>query len=141
MNYDLHIVHEPLQVPFNWFHHFDFMKDDYNNHRQLYTSMVGRATTMFVASARHKCTCSCTTRLSQVYFMDEVIGNMTQILKDRGLWEEVCGGLLYKHALFGAGTTGYLSAALIVIMWPPLHPSRVDALGVSERQRRSQLSG
>jgi hypothetical protein len=28
-------------VPYKWYDHFKFMKDDYQNHRQLYTAMVG----------------------------------------------------------------------------------------------------
>ena len=61
LNYDFHIVHEPLQVPDVYFHKFDFMTDDFQNHRQTYHAMVN--------------------------FMDDVVGNITAILKAKGMWE------------------------------------------------------
>lgn len=40
LNYCSHIVHSPLQAPANLYHTFDFMKNDYDKHRQIYASMV-----------------------------------------------------------------------------------------------------
>ena len=33
-------MHSPLQAPDNLYHTFDFMKNDYDKHRQIYASMV-----------------------------------------------------------------------------------------------------
>ena len=44
LNYDMHIVHEPLQVPDVFLHKFDFIANstakDFQGHRQHYHAMV-----------------------------------------------------------------------------------------------------
>jgi arylsulfatase I/J len=63
LNYDLHIVHEPLEVPQMYMEKFDFMqKTDYKRNRQTYHAMVN--------------------------FMDGVLGNVTNKLKQKGMWEK-----------------------------------------------------
>ena len=62
LNYDPHIVHEPLQVPEIYYNRFNFMaKTDYLHNRQTYHAMVN--------------------------FLDGVIGNITKALKAKGMWE------------------------------------------------------
>eukprot|EP00912_Choanoflagellata_sp_UC4_P000209 UC4_evm2s134 len=65
-NYDFHIVHEPMEVPAKYHEMFDFIADsqwgDYNGHRQTYTSMV--------------------------HFMDHAIGNITSLLKAKGMYDD-----------------------------------------------------
>jgi hypothetical protein len=60
-----HIVHTPLQVPQHFLDMFDFMADtDKPTHnRQLYHSMV--------------------------HFADAAVGNVTELMKSKGLWENM----------------------------------------------------
>ena len=66
LNYDMHIVHEPLQVPDLYLHKFDFIANstakDFQGHRQYYHAMV--------------------------HFADAVIGNLTAALKAKGMYED-----------------------------------------------------
>merc|ERR1712070_175865 len=75
-----HIVHTPLQVPQAHLDHFDFIKE---SHRQYYHAMV--------------------------HFVDEAIGNVTQLLRSEGLWDDTLvvlhadnGGPIYNHGNAGA---------------------------------------
>lgn len=65
-NYDFHIVHEPLEVPAVYHEKFDFMAKsaagDFQGHRQTYASMVN--------------------------FMDGAVGNITDLLKTKGMWDD-----------------------------------------------------
>ena len=61
INHDFHIVHEPLQVPFEYYSKFLFMEDDYLEHRRIYASMV--------------------------HFMDAAVGNITAELKANNMWD------------------------------------------------------
>merc|ERR1712070_913647 len=75
-----HIVHTPLQVPQAHLDHFSFIKE---SHRQFYHAMV--------------------------HFVDEAIGNVTQLLKSEGLWDDTLvvlhadnGGPIYNSGNAGA---------------------------------------
>lgn len=75
-----HIVHAPLQVPKDTLHHFSFIDDSY---RKLYHSMV--------------------------YWIDEAIGKVTQMLKQAGSWNNTLviihsdnGGPIYNKGTSGA---------------------------------------
>lgn len=79
-NYDFHIVHEPLEVPTNFYHMFDFIANssvgDYTGgkfgegkktlgglgHRQCYNSMV--------------------------HYMDGVIGKLVDLLQSKGMYDD-----------------------------------------------------
>jgi arylsulfatase I/J len=65
-NYDFHIVHEPLEVPAVYHEKFDFIANsevgDFEGHRQTYTSMVN--------------------------FMDGAVGNITDLLKSKGMYDD-----------------------------------------------------
>jgi hypothetical protein len=77
--------------------------------------------------------------------MDEVVGNMTQILKRRGLWEEVRarskgpGPLSYRtHLCSGQDFVPRLRFISLTDMYPRNGLRlRLDPLGFSERQWRS----
>ena len=60
-----HIVHAPLQVPPEFYHKFDFdaETDKAGNERQTYHAMVN--------------------------FADTAIGNYTEAIKAKGMWEEM----------------------------------------------------
>ena len=60
-NYNFHVMHSPLQVPGSFHSMFDFMTDDIEGHRQTYAAMV--------------------------HFMDCAIGNITDLLKDKGMYK------------------------------------------------------
>jgi arylsulfatase I/J len=75
-----HIVHTPLQVPQAHLDHFSFIKE---SHRQFYHAMV--------------------------HFVDEAIGNVTQLLRSEGLWDDTLvvlhadnGGPIYNSGNAGA---------------------------------------
>mmetsp|Transcript_100598 Transcript_100598/g.288277 ORF Transcript_100598/g.288277 Transcript_100598/m.288277 type:complete len:575 (-) Transcript_100598:574-2298(-) len=82
--YAPHIVHEPLQVPEDWLAKFDFMTDDDDdNNRQRYNAMV--------------------------HFLDSAIGNVTDAVKARGMWDNTLivfsadnGGPVYRNGTPGA---------------------------------------
>ena len=65
LNYDFHLVHEPLQVPTAYFDAFDFIATsaagDFKHNRQYYHAMVK--------------------------FADDVLGNLTNALKAKGMWK------------------------------------------------------
>eukprot|EP00937_MAST-01D_sp_MAST-1D-sp2_P000373 g373.t1 len=66
LNYDMHIVHEPLEVPDVFLQKFDFIANssakDFKGNRQHYHAMVN--------------------------FADAVLGNVTALLKAKGMWED-----------------------------------------------------
>ena len=66
LNYDFHIVHEPMQVPDVYLAKFDFIANsscgDHKTNRQHYHAMVN--------------------------FADGVLGNVTAALKAKGLWDD-----------------------------------------------------
>eukprot|EP00039_Didymoeca_costata_P020357 m.340990 g.340990 ORF g.340990 m.340990 type:complete len:528 (+) comp19698_c0_seq1:49-1632(+) len=61
-NYDFHIVHEPLEVPGVYYNKFDFIKNDYQSHRQTYAAMVN--------------------------YMDGAIGNITDLLNSKDMFKD-----------------------------------------------------
>ena len=80
-NYDFHIVHEPLQVPLVYHKKFDFIQK----------SSVGDYCTGGSADpdARGKePLCHRQTYQSMVNFMDGAIGNITSLLKRKGMWDD-----------------------------------------------------
>ena len=60
-NYNFHVMHSPLQVPGSFHTKFDFMTDDSEGHRQTYAAMV--------------------------HFMDHAVGEITELLKTKGMYE------------------------------------------------------
>lgn len=60
MYYAAHIVHEPLEVPHAYLRKFSFINDTY---RQTYHAMVN--------------------------YLDEVMGNITESLKEKGMWDNL----------------------------------------------------
>jgi hypothetical protein len=80
-----HIVHAPLEVPEDYFRKFDFINTtDRDQHsRQLYHAMVN--------------------------FADAAVGNVTKLLKAKGMWEDTLiffsadnGGPIYNNGTAGA---------------------------------------
>ena len=80
-----HIVHAPLQVPPEFYHKFDFdaETDKAGNERQTYHAMVN--------------------------FADTAIGNYTEAIKAKGMWDEMVivfsadnGGPVYNNGSAGA---------------------------------------
>ena len=69
LNYDFHLVHEPLEVPAAYYERFDFMRD----------------ASPYIDKAHNVSTRQ--TYAAMVKVLDDIVGNLTAALKARGMWE------------------------------------------------------
>ena len=77
--YTPHVAHCPLQVPQDWLARFNFADDEKECRSQTTSIFPGSTGADYRCRSQYR---------AMVALLDEVLGNVTALLKARGMWQD-----------------------------------------------------